>query len=85
MKVVDMFGCGVPVCAKYFDCIHELVTPDFGKTFKTSDELVAQLLHFLQHPALLETFSSRIQQYFSKQRWHDEWKEHAFPFFKSKD
>ena len=44
MKVVDMFGTTLPVCALRFKCISELVKEDvYGKTFEKSAELAEQL------------------------------------------
>jgi beta-1,4-mannosyltransferase len=40
MKVVDMFGCGLPVLAKKFKAIDELVTDRTnGRLFDTSTQL----------------------------------------------
>ncbi len=36
MKVIDMFGCEVPVMAKRFPAIDELVTPQNGWLFNDS-------------------------------------------------
>jgi len=45
MKVVDMFGCGVPVLAKGFGCIDELVKHgENGSVFDTGDELGQQII-----------------------------------------
>lgn len=45
MKVVDMFGCGVPVLARDFACIGELVRDGAnGRIFRTGDELGDQLI-----------------------------------------
>lgn len=45
-QVVDMFGCGLPVCAYKYDCIDELVANDVsGLLFSTPKELAA---HFLR-------------------------------------
>ncbi|KAJ1861114.1 mannosyltransferase, partial [Coemansia sp. RSA 2703] len=43
MKVVDMLGCGTPVCAYEFACIHELVDSTNGMVFGNASELAQQI------------------------------------------
>jgi len=48
MKILDIFGCGVPVCAVGFDCLDELVVDGKnGRVFSTSAELAEQMLELL--------------------------------------
>lgn len=62
MKIVDMFGCGLPVCALDFACLQELVQPGWnGLVFKSSEELAGQLmsiLHGFPRSPMLETLKS---------------------------
>ena len=48
MKVVDMLGCGAPVCALRFRCLDELVRPgENGEVFSDARELSAALQRML--------------------------------------
>ncbi|NXV38983.1 ALG1 mannosyltransferase, partial [Rissa tridactyla] len=83
MKVVDMFGCCLPVCAIYFDCLHELVKHDEnGLIFRDSNELAEQLkMLFLGFPTLegkLHSFRKNLRA--SKQlRWDESWDQTVLP------
>ncbi|THH11353.1 hypothetical protein EW145_g704 [Phellinidium pouzarii] len=66
MKVVDMFGCGLPVCALDFKCLPELVKDgQNGCIFSTADQLSAQLAHLLRgfpHAPHLNTLRNVFSQ-----------------------
>ncbi|XP_074742162.1 chitobiosyldiphosphodolichol beta-mannosyltransferase isoform X2 [Strix uralensis] len=85
MKVVDMFGCCLPVCAIYFECLHELVKHDEnGLIFRDSKELAEQLkMLFLGFPTLegkLHNFRKNLRA--SKQlRWDESWDQTVLPLF----
>uniref|UniRef100_A0A8C8ABU7 Chitobiosyldiphosphodolichol beta-mannosyltransferase n=1 Tax=Otus sunia TaxID=257818 RepID=A0A8C8ABU7_9STRI len=85
MKVVDMFGCCLPVCAIYFECLHELVKHDEnGLIFRDSNELAEQLkMLFLGFPTLegkLHNFRKNLRA--SKQlRWDESWDQTVLPLF----
>ncbi|KAI9637249.1 glycosyl transferases group 1-domain-containing protein [Dioszegia hungarica] len=67
MKIVDMFGCGVPVLAKRFACLGELVKEGKnGRTFDTGQELgqeITNLLSDFPNNASLQT----LQFFFTAQ------------------
>ncbi|KFQ55484.1 Chitobiosyldiphosphodolichol beta-mannosyltransferase, partial [Nestor notabilis] len=83
MKVVDMFGCCLPVCAIHFECLHELVKHDEnGLIFRDSDELAEQLkMLFLEFPTLegkLHSFRKNLRA--CKQlRWDESWDQTVLP------
>lgn len=88
MKVLDLFGCRVPVCAMNFACLSELVTDDVnGRVFDTSSQLADQLWELLEPlaetPAAGPHCFGRLEQYSrnlqKQKRWSDNWKEHALP------
>ncbi|KAL7416196.1 hypothetical protein BDY24DRAFT_381314 [Mrakia frigida] len=49
MKIVDMFGCGLPVCSLDFACLNELVEDGVnGLIFSTSSQLAFQIISLLR-------------------------------------
>lgn len=88
MKVVDMFGCSLPVCAYRYDCINELVIHgENGLLFKSSMELANQLTNLLTNfpneSKDLAKFRHNITQSFRSNRWHNYWCKNALCVFKS--
>uniref|UniRef100_A0A8C9JA74 Uncharacterized protein n=1 Tax=Panthera tigris altaica TaxID=74533 RepID=A0A8C9JA74_PANTA len=83
MKVVDMFGCCLPVCAVNFQCLHELVKHDEnGLVFEGPEELAAQLqMLFSAFPdptGKLSQFRQNLRE--SEQlRWDESWKQTVLP------
>ncbi|XP_040212928.1 chitobiosyldiphosphodolichol beta-mannosyltransferase isoform X2 [Rana temporaria] len=86
MKVVDMFGCCLPVCAVNFKCLHELVKhKENGLIFEDSKELAKQLKtlfsNFTSDFGELKRFRENLRD--SKQmRWDETWDETVLPLFK---
>mmetsp|Transcript_14557 Transcript_14557/g.31648 ORF Transcript_14557/g.31648 Transcript_14557/m.31648 type:complete len:520 (+) Transcript_14557:156-1715(+) len=81
MKVLDMFGCQVPVCAIGFDCLGELVKDGVnGKIFQDGEELANQLFGLLLgYPSdgtlnELEKYRVNIR---GMTRWKENWEECA--------
>ncbi|GAV64112.1 Glyco_trans_1_4 domain-containing protein, partial [Cephalotus follicularis] len=83
MKVVDMFGCGLPVCAVSYSCIQELVKVEKnGLIFSSSSELADELLMlFKGFPDECDALMSLREGALigSSARWATEWEEHAKP------
>lgn len=84
MKVVDMFGCGLPVCAVSYSCIQELVKADQnGLLFSSSSELADELLMlfkgFPDECHALKSLKNGALEWGSTSRWATEWEEHAKP------
>lgn len=93
MKVVDMFGCGIPVLAYEYQAISELVIDDFyGQTFKNSEELFTKLALLLKDFFIdsecsledveccpLERYKKNIKRRFLLSRWEDNWNRTAKP------
>ncbi|KAL1517577.1 hypothetical protein ABEB36_001321 [Hypothenemus hampei] len=89
MKVVDMFGCGLPVLACKFKCLHELVLDGKNSyTFNTSEELSRKLLNWFecfpnnkQQQQIEANFKKELDT-FQKLRWPDNWLKTAYSAFK---
>ncbi|XP_064612847.1 chitobiosyldiphosphodolichol beta-mannosyltransferase-like [Liolophura sinensis] len=86
MKVVDMFGCALPVCALHFECLRELVHHgENGMVFHNSTELAMQMQTLLKgfphKNAQLEAFRENLKV-FRRNRWHPNWKRVVLPILK---
>ncbi|TVU48193.1 hypothetical protein EJB05_07821 [Eragrostis curvula] len=84
MKVVDMFGCGLPVCAASFSCIEELVKVNKnGLLFSTSSELADELMMlfkgFPEECAVLKSLKDGALSTGSSSKWSTEWETYALP------
>jgi len=86
MKVVDMFGCGLPVCAFAYSCLDELVQNGVnGLVFESSMQLYAHLQTLLSGFPIrnqkLDSFRGNLLNSFAKLRWDQCWDENALPIF----
>ncbi|KAM0756220.1 hypothetical protein T439DRAFT_331111 [Meredithblackwellia eburnea MCA 4105] len=88
MKVVDMFGCGLPVCALDFACISELVHDGVnGTVFKTAEDLANQLITLLRpfptFPSTLDLMRAQIRDsrvvHKTFLTWEENWNEVVAP------
>ncbi|XP_072691771.1 chitobiosyldiphosphodolichol beta-mannosyltransferase isoform X4 [Canis lupus baileyi] len=83
MKVVDMFGCCLPVCAVKFRSLQELVKhEENGLVFEDAEELAGQLqMLFSKFPdpaGKLNQFRKNLRE--SEQlRWDESWKQTVLP------
>jgi len=89
MKILDLFGCEVPVCAYNFPCLPELVRDNVnGRIFKSSSELYEQLLVLLSPlstypgswpPHGFSDLARYSRKLLGRKRWDANWKENALP------
>jgi beta-1,4-mannosyltransferase len=86
MKVLDLFGCQVPVLALDFDCLSELVQDGVnGRVFQTSEQLSLQMEELLTPISSLEScYLSEPLKELSKSlqgrmRWSENWTLNASP------
>ncbi|KAL5805051.1 hypothetical protein ACOSQ3_031851 [Xanthoceras sorbifolium] len=84
MKVVDMFGCGLPVCAVAYSCIDELVKVEkngllFSSPSELADEFLMLFKGFPDQYDALKLLKNGVLQMGYSARWATEWEEHAKP------
>ena len=92
MKVVDLFGCGVPTLAHRYKAISELVVEDFYRlTFEDSQDLHLQLTQLLKHfyanysphysgeLTPIDRYRKNITRHFLNPRWETNWEQVAKP------
>ena len=86
MKVVDMFGCGLPVAAINFPALSELVVDGVnGHVFNTSEELSEIIVRwFTNFPHIRDQeFKEKIEE-FRAVGWEQNWEEVALEIFQQK-
>ncbi|KAI7887189.1 hypothetical protein K492DRAFT_139786 [Lichtheimia hyalospora FSU 10163] len=83
MKVVDMFGCGLAVCALSFECLDELVQDDKnGLIFSSSTQLAEQWIDvFVRKPGKLDQLRMNVIAEYKQAKWEKQWNEIVAPLF----
>ncbi|KAK9056856.1 hypothetical protein SSX86_024220 [Deinandra increscens subsp. villosa] len=84
MKVVDMFGCGLPVCAVSYSCITELVKVEkngllFSSSSELADELMMLFKGFPDGCDALRTLRNGVLEMGASAKWATEWEANAKP------
>jgi len=83
MKVLDMFGTGLPVVARYYKCIEELVQVNKnGVFFEDSVQLYANLKIFFKNEegrAQITAMRKFIEADIKNNRWSHTWGNIAQP------
>lgn len=79
MKVVDMFGAGIPVLALNYPALKELVKPENGITFNNAATLAGGLEVLQDAWKLAELKEGALEE--SKHTWFEQWKEKVGPVF----
>ncbi|GFZ12275.1 UDP-Glycosyltransferase superfamily protein [Actinidia rufa] len=84
MKVVVMFGCGLPVCAVSYSCIEELAKVEkngllFSSSSKLADELLMLVKGFPDECNALNSLKNGALEMGSSARWATELEENSKP------
>ncbi|GJJ67957.1 beta-1,4-mannosyltransferase [Entomortierella parvispora] len=94
MKVVDMFGCGLPVCAFKYPALSELVVAKSnGLVFENATELKTQFVTLFkgfplaspEEQTQLQGMRHDIAKGFQATRWEDNWNTTLLPLLKNLD
>lgn len=94
MKVVDMFGCGLPVCAFKYPALSELlVSKSNGLVFENANELKSQFVQLFQGFPLdqpqtqtqLQGMRDVIKGTFQTTRWEENWNSTLLPLLRNLD
>jgi len=87
MKIVDMFGVGLPVLALHYDTLSELVEYEQNGLFFETPEQLAKNISMMfeksqnENKVNLKKMRKNLEENFQKRRWADEWKAKAQPVF----
>ncbi|CAK9301959.1 unnamed protein product [Gordionus sp. m RMFG-2023] len=87
MKILDMYGCNLPVLAYYYPTILELVTPgENGMLFTNKEDLFVQLTDLLRGFPNASTKLKWLKKYIesNKTYWADNWNEVVIPLLSDK-
>ncbi|KAK3821304.1 MAG: Chitobiosyldiphosphodolichol beta-mannosyltransferase [Benniella sp.] len=94
MKVVDMFGCGLPVCAFKYPALSELVVAKSnGLVFENASELRSQFVQLFRNFPLdqpqtqtqLQGMRDVIKRTFQATRWEENWNSTMLPLLRNLD